>query len=427
MSQPSTGSVDTGRDRFEVEVETARGCVRRLKIVVDPNHVASQRRAEGAKLGKTVRIKGFRKGKVPRHVVEERYGPVIDERSLTALVNEGFRAAVTRHALEAVGEPAVEKVDYVPGERLAFEVEVEVMPELDLARTSGFRVRRPPVAVNEEDVDALLESMRADQAVLAAVTRKPEAGDVVSVAIRPVSEDPEAEAEEKPYRFELGAGYAIPDVEAAILTLEPGAEGRFEVRYPDDFGTEALAGSTRTLIVRLVDVRAKRLPELDDDFARQVGDFEDMAALRAVVLDDLRTHREREAEDAVREKLVDEVIDANPFEVPPSLVSRYLDRVVEAPEGADPERVEAARESVRPAVERQIKRDLVLETLIEREGLAATAEELEARLAELGSKQGLSAAEVRRRLRCEKRLETLRRRLAEEKAFEFLLAGSEVS
>jgi len=420
----STGSGDAPA-RFDVAVETETPTRRHVMITVDPDHVAATRRKEIKKLGKSVRLKGFRKGKVPPKVVEERYGPLVDERTVTALVNEGFREAVRAHEIDAIGEPSVGDVRYQPGESLSFTVDVDVMPEIAIARTGGFKVKRPRVEVAEDEVDELLERMRTENAVLEPVERAPVEGDVVSVRIRP-AEAADGEAEAKPYRFELGAGYAIPDVEAAILTLAPGGSDTFDVTYPDDFGNEELAGSTRRLHIELQEVKAKRKPALDNEFARQVGDFETIAALRDTVRDDLRRHGEEEADRAVGEQLLDSLLDANPFEVPRGIVSRYLDRVIDAPEDADPEKVEQARRSVRPAIERQIKRDLILDRLIELRGFEATAEELDARLAEIAAHNDLGVAEVRSRLAREKRLDTVRRELAVRKAVAFLKGESGV-
>ena len=391
----------------------------------DSAQVAATRRKEAARLRKTTRIKGFRKGKVPVRIVEERYGPLIDERTVDALVNRAYRDAVQRHDLSAVGEPVVSELDYAPGERLSFRIDVEVMPAIELARTGGFRIKRREVTVEETDVDEIIENLRKEHAVLQPVDRAPQEGDVVSVAIR---EEAEGDgAEEKPYRFELGAGYAIPDVEEAILSLESGEEGTFTVSYPEDFASAALAGTTRSLRIRLDDVRASELPELTDAFASEMGDFETLEALREAVEKELRARGERQADEELGEQLVDAVIEANAFEVPPSLTSRYLDRVIDAPEGADPEQVEEARKSVAPAVERQIKRDLVLEWLIEDQGLDLSSEEFDERLAEMGKARGKSLVEVRRELAKEKQLDTLRRRLAIDKAFRFLIDGSDVS
>ncbi len=414
----------TATDPFDIAIKRENDYLRRLDVSVDPAQVAAARRREAARLRKTTRIKGFRKGKVPVRIIEERYGPLIDERTVDALVNRAYRNAVQRHDLSTIGEPVVSELDYRPGERLSFRIDVEVMPVVELARTGGFRVKRREVAVEDADVDEVVENIRKENAVLQPVDRAPRNGDVVAVAIR---EREGGGGAEKPYRFELGAGYAIPDVEDAILALAPGEEGTFTVSYPDDFGAAELAGTTRSLQIRLDEVRASELPDLTDDFASEIGNFGSLAELREAVEKELLARGERQADEEVGERLLDAVIEANAFEVPPSLTSRYLDRVIDAPEGADPEQVEEARKSVAPQVERQIKRDLVLERLIEDQGLDLSSEEFDERLSELGKARGKSLVETRRQLAKEKQLDPLRRRFAIDKAFRFLIDGSDVS
>ena len=415
----------TATDPFDIAIKRENDYLRRLDVSVDPAQVAAARRREAARLRKTTRIKGFRKGKVPVRIIEERYGPLIDERTVDALVNRAFRNAVQRHDLSTVGEPVVSELDYRPGERLSFRVDVEVMPVVELARTGGFRIKRREVTVEDADVDEVIENIRKENAVLQPVDRAPRSGDVVAVAIR--EREGGDGAEEKPYRFELGAGYAIPDVEDAILALAPGEEGTFTVSYPNDFGAAELAGTTRSLQVRLDEVRASELPELTDEFASEIGNFGTLAELREAVEKELLARGERQADEEVGERLLDAVIEANAFEVPPSLTSRYLDQVIDAPEGADPGQVEEARKSVTPQVERQIKRDLVLERLIEDQGLDLSSEEFDERLSELGKARGKSLVEIRRQLAKEKQLDPLRRRFAIDKAFRFLIDGSDVS
>ncbi|MYE33388.1 MAG: trigger factor, partial [Gemmatimonadales bacterium] len=309
----------TATDPFDIAIKRENDYLRRLDVTVDPAQVAAARRREAARLRKTTRIKGFRKGKVPVRIIEERYGPLIDERTVDALVNRAYRNAVRRHDLSTIGEPVVSELDYRPGERLSFRIDVEVMPVVELARTGGFRIKRRDVAVEEADVDEVIENIRKENAVLQPVDRAPRSGDVVAVAIR--EHEGGDGAEEKPYRFELGAGYAIPDVEDAILALAPGEEGTFTVSYPDDFGAAELAGTTRSLQIRLDEVRASELPELTDEFASEIGNFETLAALREAVEKELLARGERQAEEEVGEQLLDAVIEANAFEVPPSLTS----------------------------------------------------------------------------------------------------------
>jgi trigger factor len=422
---PSGPPETSDESPYQVAVEEEAAWKRRLTVTTAPKRIVETRRREQRKLAKTVRIKGFRKGKVPVHVIEERFAHTIDERVLQSLIQEGFQEALRAHELHPIGDPVIGDVQYQAGESLTFQVEVEIMPELSLARVGGFRIERPEVIVSDEDVDELVERLRADNAVLEPVDRQPEDGDVVSVMIRQPEEEEEDE-DRKPYRFALGEDLAIPDVEDAIRSLTPGGEGTFGVTYPDEFDPPELAGATRELVIELVDVKTKRLPELDDEFAQGVGDFDSLEALRQAVGEDVEKHREREADEAVRERLIDAVIEANTFEVPPSLVERYLDQIIEAPEDAPTDEVEAARRSLGPAVERQIKRDLILERLIESEGLAVSEAEVEERLEALGEKGGLSAAEVRKRLAREKRLDALRQQLVTDKAFEFLASQSTI-
>lgn len=412
---------------IEVAVEEREAWKRRLTITVAPERVARARQRERRRLGKNLRLKGFRKGKVPDRIVEERFGPAVDERTVRALLDETFRLALEEKDLQPVGDPSFGDVQYAPGESLTFQVEFEIMPEIRLERTGGFRLRRPPVEVSEAEVAEMLERLRNERAVRQPAERKPEEGDLVSVRIARLDETAEGEeSEARPYRFELGEGYAIPGVEEAIANLAPGEAGEFEITFPEDFDDEEMAGATRRLRIELADVKEKRLPDLDDAFAADVGDFDSLAALRDAIRDDLRRHAEEEAEEVVRRSLVANILEANPFEVPPAMVERYLDRVIDASEDADPSQLEEARRQVRPVAERQIKHQLVLDTLIEREGLQATGDELDAKIAEIAGRGGVSPAEARKRLARRGGLEELRRRIAVEKAFDWLLPKSTV-
>lgn len=450
---------------LQVGMEEREGGKRRLTITVAPERVARERRRQLQRLAGSLKLPGFRKGKVPAQVVEDRFGPAVTERTLNAAVEWSLREAIRAEGLQPLGDPEVENLRYRPGEPLTFQVELEVLPGLRLQRTGGFRVKRPEVSVSEAEVDEVIERLREEQGVWEPAERAPEPGDLVSVRILNLDEEdpaggadgsdedagpeaapaaegagaatekagpavegagPAGEPPGRPYRFELGEGYAIPQVEEAIRTLDPGASGEFEVRFPEDFDDPELAGSARRLRIALLEVKRRRLPEIDDRFASEVGDFDSLEALREAVREDLQAHKEEEAERTVRDRLLDSIIEANPFEVPPGLVERYLERMIEAPEDADPERVQAARRSLKPAAERQIKRQLVLDQLIEAEGLEATEAELEARIARAAETRGESPSALRGRLAREDRLADLRRQISVEKAFESLTSRSTV-
>lgn len=423
-----TDEAGAERDALEVSVEEGAGWQRTLRVRVPADRVERIRGKQRKQLGGTLDLKGFRPGKVPDAVIEERFGEVVDHRTEEAAVEDALREALDAAEIQPASQPEVGDVRYEKGEDLVFDARLEVVPVLELERTSGFRIDRPEVEVTDEDVREVLDRLREDEGVFQPVDRPPEEGDQVSVQIVPVDEGGEPEEEERgePYRFVIGEGYAIPDVEEAILSLEPGTEGDFDVRFPEDFSSDELAGRTRRLRIELLEVKARELPALDDSFAASVGDFDSLEELESAVLEDLRRHREDEAEEAMRRGLLDAIIEANPFDVPAAMVDRYLDRVIDAPPEADPEQVREARERFRPRAEQEVRRQLVVDHLMEREGYAATDEELDERIAEIAARRDETPEAVRRQLARQGRLEGVRQHLATEKMFEDLAEASKV-
>lgn len=425
-----TESPDTPASGLQISVEEGAGSTRHLTVEIPAERVERIRDQERTQLGSSLNLDGFRPGKVPGRVVEERYAEVVDERVRRTGVEEGIREALQGADIQPVSQPEVRNVRYQRGGDLVFEAEVEVAPTPELERIGGFRIEEPSTEVTEEDVDEVLTRLREDEAVWEPATRTPEDGDQVAVRIIPLDEEgepaPSGEEEKEPYRFELGEGYAIPDVEDAIRTLEPGATDEFEVRFPDDFDDEDLAGTTRPLRIELLEVKEKSLPPLDDEFASRIGDFEDIGDLRSAVVEDLEQHRREEADEAVRRSILDSIIEANPFEVPEAMVDRYLDRVIDAPDDVEPEKLQEARREFYPRAEQEVKRQMVVDHLMEREGYQATDQELEERIREIAARRDMEPDELRRQLSRQQQLEGVRRHIATEKLFDHLREESEV-
>ncbi len=210
------------------------------------------------------------------------------------------------------------------------------------------------------------------------------------------------------------------------MTLDPGNWDEFTVRFPEDFPDEGQRGETQRLRIELKQVMEQELPEVDDDFARSVGEFEDLAALRGAVEEDLRRYKEQEADAQVDQQLIEQVIEANPFEVPDSMVERYVDALVGRPEDADPGVVERAREEARPTAEWGIKKTLIVQRVAEEEGFEAGRDEVEERIERIARRAGRPVAEVRARLAKSGELRDIERRVVEEKVFDYLREQSEV-
>jgi trigger factor len=405
--------------QIDVAVEVGDGWTRKLTITLSPERVGRARAAERKRLSKRVRIKGFRRGKVPADVIEQRYGDFLDEHVRSVLVEQAYREAVDETDLRPAGAAQITNVQYAPGERLTFQAEFEIMPAVKLDRVGGFRIEREVAPVTEDEVNEILERIRSENSDWSPVERAPDEGDRVSVVIEPLdSADAEPTGEARPYQFVLGSGQALEDVETAIRTLAPGGEGAFEVTFASE--TEGGPSERRHLHIRLDAVEEQVLPELDDALAGTVGDFAGLEELKAAVREDLDRHHAEEAEEQLRGRIMQSVIDANPFAVPRALVERYLDEMIRAPEDADVEKVRQARRELEPMAEARIKEQLVLDRLIEREELEATDAEVREEIERLAERRGISTQEFRRRLAREGQFESIGRNLAVEKAFEYL-------
>lgn len=400
---------------------------RTLSVTVPASVVRSEQDEIMRSLASRLNLPGFRAGKVPRSVLKKRYGPALRKETLDRVIGEAYREALQSRSLQPISEGEIQKIDWAEeDDDLSFDIVFDVRPEIELARVSGFTVRRPELDVGDDEVDKVLDRLREQNASWKPVEDgKPGAGDLVSVTVRRL-EDGGPAGEPNEYELVLGEGDALPDVESAIYTLDPHETGDFQVTFPEDFPDPDRRGEEQKLRIRLESRKVRDLPELTDDFARSVGDFESLEALRERIEEDIRGEAREQQEQAVRQQLVDLVLEANPFEVPRSMVDRYLDNVFDISEDADPEEVQRAREEVRPRAERAVKRILAVERLAESQGLRATEDELDARVEEIAEKNDISPSEVYARFQKSGRLETLEREITERKVFEFLKEASEI-
>lgn len=438
MAEHSTAPVT----ELRVDVQEPASWSRRLSITVPSERVRRIRQSVASKIAGSVRMPGFRKGKTPASIVERQFGPHIEQETLDRVVQEAYREALSSSGLTPITQGQVENVHYHgDGGDVHFDVAFEVQPTLELARTDGFTVDRPSDAVTDEDVNALLERLRGERANLLPLDEgtRPVYGDIVVVEItdldEPVEEGQTPEARQ--FRFELGEQQAIPDIEQAIMTLAPGEEGEFTVAYPEDFADEAQRGQQQRLRIRVVEGRRKELPELDDEFAKGLGEFDTLEALRTRVRTDLENDARSRADNAMREGLVTQIVDANPFDVPDSMVDRYLDFMTgDVPDqegrrrqrtGEDAERFSQFRELMRPQAEQALKRMMVVDHIAEKEGLRATADDVDARVEKLAEQHGRSPSDVWVELERSGQMQALESEILEEKVFEHLRARNTIT
>ena len=404
---------------LEITTKKSEGGARHLEVPVPAETVADAEDKAARRYATKLRLPGFRPGKAPAAIVRKRFGPAIREEALNSLLNEAYKEILEREKIQPAGQPRVEHVHFDEGQPLTFELHVEVRPEIVLARTSGFRVQRNRRAVTDEQVHEQIEHLRDQRAAWTPLDEKPMPGDLVSVELATADESGEM-PEPKQYQVVLGAGQAIPGVEEVIMEATPGQTLERPVKWPDDFPDETQRGKTKAVRVKLVDVKRKQLPDLDDAFAREVGDFDSIDALNKTVREDLDRHADRDADAEVRQRLVDDIISANPFDIPRSWVDQMVEAYIEAYQVPEEER-ERFRGEFRAVAERQVRRDLVIETIADKQNLKASESDIDARVAEVAEKRNADPGQVYASLQKAGRIRELERSITEDKVFGWLM------
>ncbi len=419
--------MSTDHSNLQIEVEEQEAWRRRLTVTVPAGSVQTERTKIIQKLGGKLKLPGFRKGKIPSNVVEQRFGQALDQELMDKVIGDAYRHALQAHSLEPISEGKVEDVEYKPREDLTFSISFDIQPEIELERLGGFSVERKTIQVAQEDIDRVLGRLQDQAAVWKPVEEgAPAEGNLVTLDIQRL-EDGEVVGENRPYEIVLGDGEAIPGVEEAVRTLAVGETGDFTVTFPDDFPDEERRGEKEHLRITLEAQKLKELPELTDEFAKSLGDFDDLASMTARVQEDLEREAESQTESVVRSQLIEGILDANPFQVPRSMAERYMESVLGDTSKLDPEVIAETRERLRPEAEKAVKRILIVDRIAELKGLKAGEDEVDDRVQEIAEKNDLKPAQVYANLQKAGNIEALEREITEEKVYDFLKAESTVT
>lgn len=370
------------------------------------------------------RLPGFRKGKAPEAIIRKQFAADIREQALRDLIQASWSRALEQEPMKPIADPHIHDLKWEEGAAVTFTIHVEVKPDITLARLGGFTVKRTVAPVSDAQVQAQIDTLREQRAPWTPVAEgTPTLKDLVHVTIAQ-REGSEAK-DPQPYHFVLGEGRAIPDVEERILGMTAGQSVDVTVRFPDDFAEAAKRGQTRDIRLMLHEVKRQTLPALDDAFAREIGDFDSLDALRRAVREDLEREASREADARVKAELVTQLVAANNVTAPRPLVERVILTYAQAYSIGEDKLPQFATE-FRPLAEQQVQRDLVLDWVVEHHGLRATADEVHQRLTELAGRRNMPVAELKASLEKHQRLREVERGMTEEKAFAFLLSQSTV-
>ena len=399
------------------------------------------------KYQKVARIPGFRRGHIPASIIRQRFSEEIKTDMVEALVPRFFRREAERLSLHPVSQPRVTDLHLHEGEPLRFKAAFEVLPEIKLEGYKELRADKPEIAVSEADVEQALADLRERHASFNPVEGRALAdGDFAQVSLDGNPKAEQKSGEGKSEQGESGEGQPVhmdevlveiagkntmPEFTEHLRGSIAGDERTFDVNYPDDTQDKRLAGKAFSYAVKVQSIKQKSLPELNDEFAKQLGEFQTMDDVRKTIREQMESERKHEAEHAAKDKLVRELIQRNDFEVPDSLIEQQIDIRLErglralAAQGLTAEQMkkmdlQRLRAGQREQAIHDVKAALLLERVAEEENIQVSDEEFDRELEALAKQSKQTSEAVRARLTRDGGLDRIRTRIRNEKTLDFL-------
>lgn len=415
---------------MDVQVREDGPTRRVLELTVPPEEVGRHLDRVADEFQRRATLPGFRRGRVPRSLLEARYGGSLQEEALESAVEEAYEQALREKELTPVGSPRIEDVRYRPGDALRFRVVLEVRAPVEAKDYRGIALVRRVREVPEEEVASALERIREESAVRTAVDRAAEAGDVVAVDHVRIDEKGRTlkGTRVRDAELTLSEPGLLPEFREALIGARAGEGRTLQVRYPEDFSNPDLAGRSARFHLKVKKILEKKLRDLDDNLARELFQLGSLEELRSRIRLQLEGEERLRARRQLEEQLVEELLRRNTVPVPEGLVARLaedaLTRTVGETRIPDEER-ESLSGRFRQAMERRVAREWLLEAIARQEGIEVAEDELAEELSQIAQARGRAGAEFRA-LPAAQRRERVRDVLLERKIFDFLLGASEV-
>ncbi|HGM5296870.1 TPA: trigger factor [Serratia marcescens] len=418
---------------MQVSVETTQGLGRRLSITVPADTIKQAVKKELINAAKNVRIDGFRKGKVPMNIVEQRYGASVRQDVLGEAMQRSFVDAIIKEKINPAGAPNYVPGEYKEGEDFTFAVEFEVYPEVELKGLENIEVEKPVVEVNDEDVDAMLDTLRKQQATWKETDRAAEAEDRVTVDFTGSIDGEEFEGgKASDFVLAMGQGRMIPGFEEGLVGHKAGEEFSIDVNFPEDYHAENLKGKAAKFAIVLKKVEERELPELTEEFIKRFGVADgSVAGLRTEV----RKNMERELKGAVRNRIksqaIDGLVSANEIDVPAALIDGEIDvlrrQAAQRFGGNEKQALELPRELFEEQAKRRVVVGLLLGEVISTNDLKADEDRVKTLIEEMASAYEDPSEVIEFYSKNKELMNNMRNVALEEQAVEALLAKAKVT
>jgi trigger factor len=421
---------------MKVAVEPMTGCKRRLAVEAPSDVVQQAWEQAYGRVQKQARLPGFRKGHVPRSLVKVHFADEVRREVAEHLIPDVYRKALTEAQLDPVDEPDLQDVKLEEGAPLSFVAVVEVRPDIALGDYKGVEVEHSTPPVGDEHVGEALEHLREQHAQFRAVERAAAPGDLVIVDYTLAPEGHDATSATG-YEFIVGSGAVLAEIDQAVVGMSAGQERNVPLRFAADHRMESLRDKSGTADVKLVEVKEKLLPDLDDEFAKSLdGTFETLEAVRAAARTQLEAQRAVVDRRGLEEKVLDAVLSKHEFSVPEAMVMRHIAHQVEHArdrmrrQGVDPDKLPwdypKLVAELKPDGEKIVRRALLLQAIAEREGIETADGEIDAEVEKFAQAAQRPAPAVRRMMEKSGDLENLRGGIREKKTLDFLIEHAKV-
>ncbi|MGD0761478.1 MAG: trigger factor [Candidatus Sulfotelmatobacter sp.] len=448
MSPTETADAKNSADAKNDAKSSKDGVKREISVEVPADEVTRETEAIILKYQKVARLPGFRKGHVPASMIRHRFAEDLKSDVVEALVPRYFRKEAEKLGMIPVSQPRVTELHIHDGEPLTFKASFEVMPEIRVEGYKELRAERPEITVTDEDVEQALASVREQHATFTSIEGRPLAdGDFAQASFdgqpKDAAKDGAKDAakhgkagEANPVHMdevliEIGGKNTVPEFTENLRGVSAGEERSFEVAYAADAQDNRLAGKTFVYTVKVQAIKRKDMPELNDDFAKELGEFTTLDQVRKQIRENMEAEKRHAAEHDAKEKLTAELVRRNDFEVPESLVERQIDLRLErglralAAQGMkmeDMKKMDLPRLRVgqREQALQDVKSSLLLDRVAELEKIEVDEEELNREIASLAKQSKQTPEAVRARLTQDGGLDRIRNRIRSEKTLNFL-------
>ena len=424
---------------MNVNVEEISSIKKKVSIEIPGDEVTKEVDSFYKDLGKKANIKGFRPGKVPRNILERYFKDYVKAEVVQKLIGESYPKALTEANLEPVAPPVIDPGEFNEGKSFQYSAVIDVKPDIKLEGYTGLEIEGKKEELKDEEVEQRLKSLQNLHANLKTVSegRPIQTGDYVIVDYEAsVGGKPLEGAKALDFTVEVGSGQFIPTFEEKLIGLNPGEEKEIEVSFPEDYGYQKWAGKTILFHVKIKEIKEKILPVLDDEFAKDLGDYSSLEELKTKLRGEIEKEKELALERQLKDQVVDQLLEANPFEVPESLVEEQAKALASdmklrlAAQGMDLKNLGVTEEKLqgdyKAMAQKQVKTFLILEKIASQEGIAATDEEADERLKEMAERMHQKFDVVKRYYEKNGLLPEVKAGILRDKTLHFLLEKANV-